>query len=325
MNRTYTVALTSSIALLGCAISNERDLTAPDKSAVQAGKADGVDMCAKFGFPAGCDLCAEFEWYGDGECDQSLFEAGVCALPDTEDCAAPAATAFRMTTAALADPHVFADLGGCADLTDFLNGQLADKIEKDDDGDGDLDLSLLDIFRPLAPGAPTAAVEVGPADCAAPAPGGSCVPDAAQLVATTATQKASGSCLGALAGTAAPDSVINTATAPCYATGAISMPLTLGSVELTLTEARLGGTFAGGTTRIDSGLARGFVSEAQADATILPDDLPIVGGRPLSSLLPGGTDSCQTVDGRDVAPDGTTRGWYFYINFTARTVTLAAP
>jgi hypothetical protein len=326
MLRTYNVALVTSIALLGCALSDESDLSAPDKSEVRAGKADGVDMCGKFGFPAGCDLCAEFEWYGDGECDQSLFEAGICALPDAEDCAAPSATAFRMTTATLADPHVFVELGGCADLTDFLNGQLADQVEKDDDGDGDLDLSLLNVFRPLDTTAATATVDVGPAECAAPTPGGSCVPDAAQTVATTATQKTSGSCLGALAGTVAPDSVVHASTAPCYGTSAITMPLSLGPVELTLTEARMGGTFAGaGATRVDNGLARGFVSEAQADTIVLPDDLPVVGGRTLSSLLPGGTDSCQTIDGRDVAPDGTTRGWYFYINFSARVVSLAAP
>ena len=325
MNCTYTVALMSSIALLGCAISDESDLTVPDKSEVQAGKADGVDMCAKFGFPAGCDLCAEFEWYGDGECDQSLFEAGICALPDTEDCAAPEATAFRMVTAQLADPHVWVDLGGCADLTDFLNGQLADRIDKDDDGDGDLDLSLLNVFRPLALGAPTATIDVGPADCAAPTPGGSCVPDPVQTVTATATQKATGSCLGTLAGTTAPDSVVNTATAPCYATSSISMPLTLGPVELTLSEARVGGTFAASGTRVDDGLARGFVSEAQANALILPSDLPVVGGKPLSKILPGGQGSCKSTDGRDLGPDGVTKGWYFYINFSGEVVSLATP
>jgi hypothetical protein len=324
MKGTHTVALVCSMALLGCASSDD-DLAAPDKADVSAGKADGVDMCAKFGFPAGCDLCAEFEWYGDGECDDSLFAAGICAMPDTDDCAAPAATAFRLIEAKLADPHVFADLGGCADLTELLDDQLADKIEKDKDGDGNLDLSLLNVFHPLDPTAPTATVEVGPAECAAPMPGAGCQLDAASTVSSTATQKAAGSCLGALAGTVDPASTVSTATAPCYATESISMPLTLGPVELTLTDARVGGTFAASSTRIDHGLARGFVSESQADAIILPDDLPIVGGRPLSSLLPGGQDSCQTVDGRDIAPDGTTRGWYFYINFTARTVTLASP
>jgi hypothetical protein len=47
--------------------------------------ADGVDLCSKFNLPEDCDLCEEFGWYGDGECDQELIDRGLCTGPD-QDC-----------------------------------------------------------------------------------------------------------------------------------------------------------------------------------------------------------------------------------------------
>ena len=323
MRRALLVCLFAP-AVSACAASTDRP-DVPDKASVLAtGKADGLDMCAKFGFPPGCDICAEFEWYGDGQCDQDLVDAGICHLPDSEDCAAAAATAFRLVDAELADPGVFVELGGCADVTSVLNNMLSDRLDQDDDGDGDLDLTILNVFRPLDPDAASAAVDVGPGSCAAPAPGQECGLDAAAAVTTTAAQRATGNCLGPIAGTTTPGAPVNTAGAPCYATAAIDLSLELGVIQLDLTAARVGGRFASATS-LDQGLARGFIGEAEADALLLPDDLPLVGGQPLSSVLPGGSGSCQTADGRDIGPDGATRGWYFYINFAAQVVDLTDP
>jgi hypothetical protein len=297
---------------------------APDKSDLLAGKADGLDMCAKFGFPPGCDICAEFEWYGDGHCDQDLVDAGICLHADDEDCATTGPTAFRLTTAELADPGVFVELGGCADVTDVLNNMLSDRLDQDDDGDGDLDLTLLNVFRPFDPDAASATVDVSPGTCAAPAPGSACTLDVEKKVTTSAAQKAAGTCLGPISGTTTPGAPVNTAGAPCYATDAIDLSLELGGIQLDLAAARVGGRFTSGSA-IDQGLARGFISEAEADALLLPDDLPLVGGQPLSSVLPGGSGSCQTADGRDIGPDGATRGWYFYINFAAQVVDYTDP
>lgn len=321
MRRAFLACLFAQAA---CA-SSPGEAPAPAKSEVlaESGKADGLDMCAKFGFPPGCDICAEFEWYGDGRCDQDLVDAGICLHPDDEDCATSGATALRVTSAELADPGVFVELGGCADITSVLNNMLADRIGQDKDGDGNLDLTLLNVFRPLDPSAPSAAIDVGPGTCAPPAPGHGCALDPAKKVTTEAVQKASGTCLGPISGTTAPGAPVNTATAPCYATDAIDLSLSLGGIDLDLEAARVGARF--GTAAVDQGLARGFISEASADALLLPADLPLVGGQPLSSVLPGGTGSCQTTDGRDVGPDGATRGWYFYLNFSAQAVEFTDP
>lgn len=318
-------------ALFACLIAQAAACVAtgdgapPDKSDVlAAGKADGLDMCAKFGFPPGCDICAEFEWYGDGQCDQDLVDAGICLHADEEDCATTGPTAFRLIDAELADPGVFVELGGCADVTSVLNNMLSDRIDTDDDGDGNLDLTLLNVFRPLDPDATSAVVDVSPGTCAAPAPGSACTLDPAAKVTTSAAQRAAGTCLGPISGTTTPGSSVNTAGAPCYATDAIDLSLELGGIQLDLAAARVGGRFASATS-IDQGLARGFISEAEADALLLPEDLPLVGGQPLSSVLPGGSGSCQTADGRDIGPDGATRGWYFYINFAAQVVDFTDP
>ena len=321
--RCTLVVLACLIAHAACA-GEERAEVAPDKVDVRAGKADGLDMCAKFGFPPGCDLCAEFEWYGDGECDQDLVDAGVCLMPDTEDCATTGPTAFRLTAAELADPGAFVELGGCADVTSVLNNMLQDRIDQDDDEDGDLDLTLLNVFRPFDPAAASTVVDVGPGTCAPPAPGQGCTLDLATAVTTDAAQRANGNCLGPISGTTTPGSTVNTVGAPCYATAAIDLSLSLGGIELELEAARVGGRFTA-SGPIDQGLARGFISEAEADALLLPEDLPLVGGQPLSSVLPGGAGSCQTADGRDIGPDGATRGWYFYINFSAQVVEFTDP
>ena len=42
-------------------------------------------------------------------------------------------------------------------------------------------------------------------------------------------------------------------------------------------------------------------------------DLPIVGGQPITVLLPGGAGNCAAHDDRDIA-NGVS-GWWFYFNF----------
>ncbi|HUS66983.1 MAG TPA: hypothetical protein VMZ28_20740 [Kofleriaceae bacterium] len=315
-----SVAAASSF-LFACAGDGADPL--PSKDDFRSGKTDEVlPTCEEHGFPAGCDLCAELGWYGDGECDDDLVAAGVCAMADEADCTP---TAFRVTAAKLADPHVYVSFGICADVTGVLDDKLSDQIAEDGDGDGDLDLTLLNIFRPLAPANAATEVEVALGGCAGPAPGHDCTSDPTAGAVTAAVQQSSGECLGAIPGTVPSGSGVATATAPCYATDPIDLPLSLAGVDLQLEDARVGGTFAGDApaTAIQNGLARGFVSEAQANALILPDDLPVVGGKPLSKILPGGQGSCKSTDGRDLGPDGVTKGWYFYINFSGEVVTLA--
>ena len=83
-----------------------------------------------------------------------------------------------------------------------------------------------------------------------------------------------------------------------------------------LTEARIGAAYVGSPAgNLVTGLLMGFISETVANATILPSNLPLVGGQPLSSLLPGGTNNCSPSSDLDI--NAGVRGWWFYMNFTA--------
>ncbi|MCU0757367.1 MAG: hypothetical protein MUE46_20025 [Xanthomonadales bacterium] len=69
-------------------------------------------------------------------------------------------------------------------------------------------------------------------------------------------------------------------------------------------------------TELRPGLLRGFLTEAAADATLLPADLPVIGGRPLSSLFRGGTGNCSTGPSDKDTLDGVS-GWWFYFEIRA--------
>lgn len=82
MNR-FSMVMLGFLLATGC--SSPGDSTDhPSKEEVRLGKADGVDMCNKFDLPPGCDLCEEFGWYGDGECDQDLIDSGICRRTDSD-------------------------------------------------------------------------------------------------------------------------------------------------------------------------------------------------------------------------------------------------
>jgi hypothetical protein len=147
------------------------------------------------------------------------------------------------------------------------------------------------------------------------------MPSATTPVLTTATNLATGTCLTPLAGTLRPYSpAVTSPSGPCYAAGPVTVPINLGGIPITLRDARIAATYvgnpAGNTT---NGLLMGFISETDANATIIPASFPLVGGQSLSSLLPGGTGNCATHDARDM--NGAVRGWWFYLNFTAPRVT----
>lgn len=253
------------------------------------------------------------EMSGDGCSDMCMTEV----LP----------TAFRMTSLTLRDPHAYTLVFGlfCTDITTQLNDEFAAAItmDGDDPPDGFLDLSVLNIFRPLAQAAMSTPMEIVVADCTAPPDGTTCAPqpDGDPPIMSTATNMSSGTCLGAIAGTTGGYSpAITTATGPCYSSDAETLTLNIGDLSITLTDARIGATYVGApATSLVNGLVRGFISEADADATILPADLPIVGGMPLSSLFPGGSGNCSSDDDRDTGPGGVT-GWYLYLNFQATVV-----
>jgi len=248
-----------------------------------------------------------------------------------------APAAFRFADLDLRDPHVFVDFIGCRDVTDnalvgfSVNGELQTNIQTDGDNDGLLDLSPTLVFRPLNQAdAATTPVEVQFADCTAPMASTTCSPSAIAPVAAMATTSLTMQCLGPIAGTTRPYTpAITSSTMPCFSTSATTVTIDLSGIPITLRDARVAATYSGTpATQLLNGLLIGFISEADANATIIPASFPLVGGKPLSLLLPGGDppgpdQNCAAHSDKDM--NNGVPGWWFYLNFRAARVPWTEP
>lgn len=241
---------------------------------------------------------------------------------------------FRFTDLDLRDPHVFAaiDIGVvlCLDFTDdplpvvdlAFNPSLEQQINGDADGDGFLDLSSLLLFRPLDTLGVGERVDFDTGLCTDPAATTVCAAEPTQgPVMTSYDGLSAGTCLETVPGTTSGYvPAVGEPFVPCFVTVATTAPFQIGEVEVTLRDLQVSATFVGDpVSDLTTGLIRGFLSEADADAILLPPDLPLVGGMPISVLLPGGTGSCASGDDRDTL-DGVS-GWWLYFNYTATRVT----
>jgi hypothetical protein len=246
--------------------------------------------------------------------------------PETTPPPPSTAVAFRFTDLDLRDPHVVVTLPvlGTTDFTDgeifgfsSINNQLQKNLTDDADKDGRFDLSPVNLFDPFDQGAATMPAQFDPgATCAAPPQPSACQPGSP--IATTATNSTTDPCLDVLAGTTTASYTPEVAipTAPCFATDEGDVTLSLAGIPITLHGARVGATYVGDpATAEENGLIRGFISEADADATIIPASFAVVGGQPLSKLFPGGKENPSSHDDRDVREAVT--GWWVYLNFTA--------
>ncbi|MDX1999147.1 MAG: hypothetical protein SF066_15625 [Thermoanaerobaculia bacterium] len=245
------------------------------------------------------------------------------------------AVVFRMSDLDLRDPHVFTNIPGlpvfgCLDFTDngfplglapSFNAQLATSITTDGDGDGWLDLSQLLAFRPLLFFSEPRRLDTG---------GGWCSPPTGEVLICSAWRRPpvpltttysfldSGTCLAPVAGTTSgysPAVPAPTAQALCYFSTPRDFVLDVNGVQVTLIDTQSGATWDAVEGRFSPGLLRGFLTEAVANATLIPAEIPVVGGRPLSSLLRGGMGSCATGDDRDTHLGQP--GWWFYFAFEA--------
>jgi len=253
---------------------------------------------------------------GDGtmdtgeECDDGNTDSG-----DGCDatCMNEAPTAARLDTMQVMDPHLFA-FGGF-DVTDMVNQAISDGITTDmsDPPDGVLDLSLVLLFRPWNPDAGDGRIDtVAGASCSAPVAGTTCMADAAQTTVIAAAENSDSTCLEPAQGTTGGyNPPVGTPSGRCFSTDKHLVNLTLGSITLMLEDTQIAATYSTSGHSLSNGLMIGFISQATADATILPADLPGVGGMPLSALL---------IDAdKDTGPNSA-MGWWFYLNFTASEV-----
>ncbi len=247
------------------------------------------------------------------------------------------AEVFRANHIALRDPHVFVNIGICVDLTEapgilntYVNGLIADAIQQE--SDGEFSLNLLAAFRPLQqPPAAGGEFEIYTGECTAPLFGETCSPGDSTPASTTYATQAAGTCVAPVAGTTGPGNAgsytpgIISSTAPCLATDPTSVSFSLDVINVDLEDVVVGGTFVGNPADdIANGLIVGFLSEEAADSITIPQEVILVGGQPLSHVLPGGSTNCAPHDDRDIGPGGVL-GWYFYLEYSAHRVAWTGP
>jgi cysteine-rich repeat protein len=229
-------------------------------------------------------------------------------------------TAYRVTSMTLVDPHIFPASLGCADLTSFVNTTLNNNLTGDANGDGLLDLSPVAIFEPLAQSSPTSTLAFQLGECKKDNSG--CVGGTAPEYPANETNIGTGTCALDSTGHNGAYGAVNTPINSCFFTDAETIEISLQGVNIKLQDARIAAVYSGNpATGLTTGVVRGFLSKADADAITLPPTVPIVGGSPLSSLL-GSDTNCTSHN--DLDTFGTVKGWYFYLNFTA-TKTVYAP
>ena len=264
--------------------------------------------------------------------------------------------AFRVTTLALRDPHLFVTVPPqpplpalCLDVTDTalpgttfsINGQITAALNADADADGFLDASTLILFRPLDPTTQLARLEQVAARCTFPATGTSGEPPVVPALPTIDffDTRATGTCLAPLPGTTGNQPAnpqfppysppVASATAACFRTGVRDATVGDLGLPLPLLDVQTGASFAPAPTdQLVNGLIRGFLPESVADAIQVPLPNPPGGTIPLSSLLPGGTGFCTGAFGATRNNKDSHRGvpgWWFYFNFTATRVPYAGP
>jgi len=286
------------------------------------------DGCCPSGANANTDtdcqpICGNGVKEGTEQCDDgNQVNTDACSNTCTTNVVP---TAYRFNTLALRDPHAFANVIGCNDITDSffgnaVNQQLANNITMDANSDGFLDLSPTVVFRPLNQvGGATTPLEIHFASCTAPIGSTSCKPGTSAPILLTATNQAAGTCLGTIAGTTHPYTpAITTTTGPCFVSNQTTVSVAIGGVNIVLHDANIAATYVGApATQVVNGLLRGFVTQADADATIFPAGLAVVGGHTLSYILPGGTGNCRPANQSDKDLDNGVSGWWFYLNFTA--------
>ncbi len=300
--------------------------------------ANTTDGCC----PAGCNANT------DGDCSSTCgngvlepgedCDAGPNGSPTCSTSCTSASVAFRLNDLNIRDPHIYANLPflGCSDITDSVPFNLAPSINQlledtivcdgdcadTSDDDGFLDLSFVLEFVPFSQvNGANGQITVFEADCAAPLSSTQCSPTSGGVAQVGTYANANTTCLAPLPNTTRPYSpAITSASGPCFSSDSVTLNVTVSGIVIPLQDVRVAATYSGNpANNMTNGLLRGFLSEADANSVIIPATIDVVGGEPLSSLLPGGTGNCASHSDKDVGPGGQV-GWWFYFNFPAARV-----
>ncbi|MBC8069005.1 MAG: hypothetical protein IAG13_11785 [Deltaproteobacteria bacterium] len=230
--------------------------------------------------------------------------------PDSSSGEPPSGTSFRFNSLAVRDPHFFAF--GALDVTeDNVNAPLSEALNNDlsDPPDGFNDIGFVLAFDPLdQTEGGTGAVTFANAQCVAGADPVSCaLLPASVAYLTTYTSQEAGTCQQAeAADLGGYDPAPQTTSGPCFVTAMASVTITTSSFSLPITNATVSARYVGDPAgNLVEGSIIGFVTQADADAALLSEDVMVVGGMPVSALL---KDSDKDMDGA---------GWMFHIDYTA--------
>lgn len=215
---------------------------------------------------------------------------------------------FQVNSLQVRDPHLFLNLVVDMDITDTVNDQLTTALTTDDpeDPDGFLDLGFVLAFLPLdqADGGSEPMFFTN-AQCTAPAETSTCDVLGDSVPSDSTYASAEVECY-------APDeanlSMYDTTPdapeatpGPCFSAPFDAVGILAGDFILPMTDVTVSASYVGNlATNLVSGNIEGFISSADADATVVPTP---VGDRFLSELL------------REEDMDGD--GWVFHIAFTA--------
>ncbi len=219
---------------------------------------------------------------------------------------------YRINSIEIADPHFYDPIVCIADITGMVNSQLNDGATMDTDNDGYLDLNLMLLFNPLDQAGAGGDTEFATGQCTVPLDDPFCnFGDNGSATPTTYTN--GDGCL-----TPDPNHLdhgdIPQVPGPCYTAGILeTYTLSLGDFSLPLQMLEISATYdADPADNMLNGIMRGFLTEEDAMNTVLPEDIEVVGGRPISDLL------CK--DGEKDDLDGTS-GWWMYVRFTMNAAT----
>jgi cysteine-rich repeat protein len=220
--------------------------------------------------------------------------------------------AFRMTTLTVQEPRFVLLI----DITSNVNSEIAGALTMDRSTppDGNVDFSPIVYFRPMDQVSASTPLTIDFATCTAPLSSTTCTRGATPTSSIARnTLTGTTACLAPLTGTFPTGRGINAPTPSCFASdSAATLVIDLAGTALRLRDAQVGARYdSNPATQLQTGLIRGFLTQADATAARLPTTIAIVGGRTIASLL-------RTAD-QDRLNDGTV-GWWFYLNFTASPV-----
>ena len=267
--------------------------------------------------------------------DPNKMEPGVCGcnIPeidvDADGICDP--SVYRITELVLMDPHLKISITGlgidCIDQTNAVNDELVKTLsEASGDDDTVFKTNIIMVFRPLYQQGTTElpADVYSDAVCTNTTPW-ECTPGENDPQEGTYINSNSGiePCLAPIAGTTNYNG-INTPLPSCFTSTGMDITLPVDGFDIIMKDTQTAAFYDNDPAgALQYGLMRGFVEEEQIAGITIPEDTPIVGGRMMTTILPGG-DGCPCNPSEADQHNGK-KGWWFYLNFIAVKVDFSEP